>query len=172
MRRSLSGRRQPPLRGTGVPAMDGDPTSCNYEARVMGTQGDDEDDLEEERIEVFGNTASPLRDLSQPEPHDDGTGADGNGAPSGSSASNKSPAIGGLQCMTQQNWAQLVGAGGYGYRLDSERILLLIHLLAGDGSRLLPRLLGNDDVRQWVQQAARSLSPAPLSGKLVLALLP
>ena len=69
--------------------MDGDPTSCNYEARVMGTQGDDEDDLEEERIEVFGNTASPLRDLSHPEPHDDGTGADGNGAPSGSSASNK-----------------------------------------------------------------------------------
>ncbi|BAF12355.1 Os03g0436500, partial [Oryza sativa Japonica Group] len=70
-----------------------DPSSCNFELRLLGMRGDDEDDLEEERVEVFGNTASPRIDGSQPEtetePDDDGTGAGGNGAPSGLSASNK-----------------------------------------------------------------------------------
>ncbi|BAF06121.1 Os01g0741800 [Oryza sativa Japonica Group] len=70
-----------------------DPSFCNFELRLLGMRGDDEDDLEEERVEVFGNTASPRIDGSQPEtktePDDDGTGAGGNGAPSGSSASNK-----------------------------------------------------------------------------------
>uniref|UniRef100_A0A0E0LH62 Uncharacterized protein n=1 Tax=Oryza punctata TaxID=4537 RepID=A0A0E0LH62_ORYPU len=50
-----------------------DPSSCNFELRMMGMQGDDEDDLEEDRVEVFGNTAPPPLDGSQPElePDDD-----------------------------------------------------------------------------------------------------
>uniref|UniRef100_A0A0E0LH04 RRM domain-containing protein n=1 Tax=Oryza punctata TaxID=4537 RepID=A0A0E0LH04_ORYPU len=59
---SLSGSRH---RGTRVPStsMD-DPSSCNFELRMMGMRGDNEDDLEEDRVEVFGNTASPPLDGS------------------------------------------------------------------------------------------------------------
>ncbi|BAD61332.1 hypothetical protein [Oryza sativa Japonica Group] len=77
-----------------------DPSSCNHELRLMGIRGDDEDDLEEERVQVFGITSSPPHfDGSQPEtePDVDGTGGrdgdGGTGAPSGtdSSATNKRP---------------------------------------------------------------------------------
>uniref|UniRef100_A0A0E0N290 Uncharacterized protein n=1 Tax=Oryza rufipogon TaxID=4529 RepID=A0A0E0N290_ORYRU len=44
-----------------------DPSFCNFELRLLGMRGDDEDDLEEERVEVFGNTASPRINGSQPE---------------------------------------------------------------------------------------------------------
>uniref|UniRef100_A0A0E0GA39 Uncharacterized protein n=1 Tax=Oryza nivara TaxID=4536 RepID=A0A0E0GA39_ORYNI len=37
--------------------MDDDPTSVNYELRTMGMRGDDDDDVEEDRVEVFGNTS-------------------------------------------------------------------------------------------------------------------
>uniref|UniRef100_A0A0D9XI37 Uncharacterized protein n=1 Tax=Leersia perrieri TaxID=77586 RepID=A0A0D9XI37_9ORYZ len=58
-----------------------DPTSTNYELRLMGMRGDDEEDLEEERVEVFGNTESPWVDATPPEAEldDDGTGDGGLG---------------------------------------------------------------------------------------------
>uniref|UniRef100_A0A0D9WV66 Uncharacterized protein n=1 Tax=Leersia perrieri TaxID=77586 RepID=A0A0D9WV66_9ORYZ len=58
-----------------------DPTSSNYELRLIGMRGDDEEDLEEERVEVFGNTQSPRVDATPPEtePDDDGTGDGGLG---------------------------------------------------------------------------------------------
>ena len=45
-----------------MPAMaDGDdPTSTNYELRMMGLRGDDEDDLEDGRAVLFGTAATPI----------------------------------------------------------------------------------------------------------------
>jgi hypothetical protein len=62
-----------------------DPTSCNYELRTMGMQGDDEDDIKQERMQVYGNTSSPQNDGSQPEtePDVDGTGDGGTSVSSG-----------------------------------------------------------------------------------------
>ena len=37
-----------------------DPTSTNYELRMMGLRGDDEDDLEDGRVELFGTTTTPI----------------------------------------------------------------------------------------------------------------
>ena len=37
-----------------------DPTSTNYELRMMGLRGDDEDDLEDRRAELFGTAATPI----------------------------------------------------------------------------------------------------------------
>ncbi|BAH93429.1 Os06g0258800 [Oryza sativa Japonica Group] len=77
-----------------------DPSSCNHELRLMGMRGDDKDDLEEVRVQVFGITSSPphFDGLQlETEPDVDGTsGSDsdgGTGAPSGtdSSATNKRP---------------------------------------------------------------------------------
>jgi len=40
---------------------DGDnPTSTNYELRMMGLRGDDKDDLEDGRMELFGTVATPI----------------------------------------------------------------------------------------------------------------
>ena len=77
-----------------MPAMaDGDdPTSTNYELRMMGLRGDDEDDLEDRRAELFGTAATPIKvgvdkpPVAAPQSkHDAAPGA----APSGSSPSNK-----------------------------------------------------------------------------------
>ena len=37
-----------------------DPTSTNYELRMMGLRGDDEDDLEDGCEELFGTAATPI----------------------------------------------------------------------------------------------------------------
>ena len=36
-----------------------DPTSTNYELRMMGLRGDDEDDLEDGRAELLGTMTEP-----------------------------------------------------------------------------------------------------------------
>ncbi len=65
--------------------MEDDPSSVNYELKIMGMRSDDDDDVEEDRVKVFGNTSdSPIcvnvddDDL----PVDDS----GNGTSTGSSA--------------------------------------------------------------------------------------
>ena len=70
-----------------------DPTSTNYELRMMGLRGDDEDDLEDGRVELFGADepppAAPQSEhgaaLGAAPKH----GAAPSAAPSSSSASNK-----------------------------------------------------------------------------------
>lgn len=68
-----------------MPAMDDDPTSVNYELRTMGMRGDDDDDVEEDRVEVFGNTSDiPIHvNVDDDDPPVDDSG---NGTPTGSSA--------------------------------------------------------------------------------------
>jgi len=65
-----------------------DPTSTNYELRMMGLRGDDEDDLEDGRAELFGTAATPI-EVGADEPPQSEHGAAPGAAPSGSSASNK-----------------------------------------------------------------------------------
>ena len=60
-----------------------DPTSTNYELRMMGLRGDDEDDLEDGRVELFGADEPP------PAAPQSEHGATPSAAPFGSSASNK-----------------------------------------------------------------------------------
>ncbi|BAF22021.1 Os07g0582100 [Oryza sativa Japonica Group] len=65
--------------------MDDNPTSVNYELRTMGMHSDDDDDVEEDRVEVFGNTSDiPIHvNVDDDDPPVDDSG---NGMPTGSSA--------------------------------------------------------------------------------------
>ena len=75
-----------------------DPTSTNYKLRMMGLRGDDEDDMDNGRVELFDTAATPIEvGVDEPPPvtpqsehgaapeHGTAPGA----TPSGSSASNK-----------------------------------------------------------------------------------